>query len=202
MHVLSDANGLPLVVGVSAGNTHDSEALADKAYSSRAIREHLRKRGIRAVIPVPADQRSHRLRRGGRGGRPPAFDREAGARTFGCLLHLYGDADGARFWWQFAAGAGDDAAEYCLFLDHSQCGEFHDAEHWGRQLALHRFTPDELLGDRTAAPVLTEDLPNCVADYIVERHHPDLGVIPFPKTLLIRHARDLTTIQTKPPCAT
>lgn len=26
--------------------------LADKAYSSRAIREHLRKRGIRAVIPT------------------------------------------------------------------------------------------------------------------------------------------------------
>ena len=50
--------------------------LADKAYSSRAIREHLRKRGIRVVIPVNADQRSHRLRRGSRGGRPPAFDRE------------------------------------------------------------------------------------------------------------------------------
>ncbi|WUT39330.1 hypothetical protein OID54_34025 [Streptomyces sp. NBC_00690] len=31
--------------------------LADKAYSTRAIREHLRKRGIRAAIPVPADQR-------------------------------------------------------------------------------------------------------------------------------------------------
>ncbi|AYV25383.1 Transposase DDE domain protein [Streptomyces sp. ADI95-16] len=51
--------------------------LADRAYSSRAIREHLRKRGIRAVIPVPADQRGHRLRRGSQGGRPPAFDREA-----------------------------------------------------------------------------------------------------------------------------
>ncbi|MEV5528215.1 IS5 family transposase [Streptomyces prunicolor] len=50
--------------------------LADKAYSSRAIRDHLRKRGIRTVIPVPADQRGHRLRRGSRGGRPPAFDRE------------------------------------------------------------------------------------------------------------------------------
>lgn len=47
--------------------------LADKAYSSRAIRE----RGIRAVIPIPADQRGHWLRRGSRGGRPPAFDREA-----------------------------------------------------------------------------------------------------------------------------
>ncbi|GGO99111.1 hypothetical protein GCM10012280_64830 [Wenjunlia tyrosinilytica] len=56
--------------------------LADKAYSLRAIREHLPRRGIRAVIPVPADQRGHRLRRGRRGGRPPAFDREAyGQRT-------------------------------------------------------------------------------------------------------------------------
>ncbi|RST15013.1 hypothetical protein E2C00_17620 [Streptomyces sp. WAC05374] len=50
--------------------------LADKAYSSRAIREHLRKRGMRAVIPIPVDQRGHRLRRGSRGGRPLAFDRE------------------------------------------------------------------------------------------------------------------------------
>ncbi|GGK32103.1 hypothetical protein GCM10011583_74850 [Streptomyces camponoticapitis] len=45
--------------------------LADKAYSSRTLREHLRRRGIRAAIPVPADQRGHQ------GGRPPAFDREA-----------------------------------------------------------------------------------------------------------------------------
>ncbi len=27
MHILSDANGLSLLVGVSAGNTHDSEGL-------------------------------------------------------------------------------------------------------------------------------------------------------------------------------
>jgi transposase len=56
--------------------TRPDLVLADKAYSSRAIRAHLRQRGIRAVIPVPADQRAHRLRRGSRGGRPPAFDRE------------------------------------------------------------------------------------------------------------------------------
>jgi transposase len=56
--------------------TRPDLVLADKAYSSRAIREHLHKPGIQAVIPVPADQRGHRLRRGSRGGRPPAFDRE------------------------------------------------------------------------------------------------------------------------------
>ncbi|MDH6229350.1 transposase [Streptomyces sp. MJP52] len=47
------------------------------AYSSRAIRNHLRRRGIRAVIPQPPDQIGHRLRRGRDGGRPPAFDAEA-----------------------------------------------------------------------------------------------------------------------------
>ncbi|MGW1974214.1 transposase [Streptomyces sp. NPDC001889] len=57
--------------------TRSEAVLADKAYSSRTIREHLRRRGIRAVIPVPADQRGHRTRRGSLGGRPPAFDREA-----------------------------------------------------------------------------------------------------------------------------
>lgn len=51
--------------------------LADKAYSSRAIRAHLRRRGIRAVIPQPADQVANRKRRGSHGGRPPAFDRDA-----------------------------------------------------------------------------------------------------------------------------
>ncbi|MFD0122590.1 transposase [Streptomyces virginiae] len=50
---------------------------ADKAYSSRVIRRHLRRRGIRAVIPQPADQAANRKRLGSRGGRPPAFDRQA-----------------------------------------------------------------------------------------------------------------------------
>lgn len=43
---------------------------ADKAYSSRAHRAHLRARGITAVIPEPADQAGHRRRRGSNGGRP------------------------------------------------------------------------------------------------------------------------------------
>lgn len=48
----------------------------DKAYSSRADRACLRKRGIRCTIPEPADQAANRKRRGKAGGRPPAFDRE------------------------------------------------------------------------------------------------------------------------------
>ena len=46
----------------------------DKAYSSRAIRAHLRSRGIKAVIAEPDDQKGHRRRRGSRGGRPVNFD--------------------------------------------------------------------------------------------------------------------------------
>jgi transposase len=48
--------------------------LADKAYSSRANRAWLARHGIRATIPVPADQAAHRQRRGSAGGRPPAFN--------------------------------------------------------------------------------------------------------------------------------
>ncbi|MGC5617702.1 transposase, partial [Georgenia sp. Z1491] len=48
----------------------------DKAYSSRAIRHHLRRRGIGAVIPEPSDQQGHRKRRGRKGGRPVTYDIE------------------------------------------------------------------------------------------------------------------------------
>lgn len=47
---------------------------ADKAYSARGTRSHLRRRGIKAVIPEPADQAGHRKRRGSRGGRPVSYD--------------------------------------------------------------------------------------------------------------------------------
>lgn len=45
--------------------------------SVRRTSASLRRRGIRAVIPQPSDQISHRLRQGRAGGRPPAFDSEA-----------------------------------------------------------------------------------------------------------------------------
>lgn len=54
--------------------TRPDAVRGDKAYSSRAIRMHLRRRGITAVIPEPDDQRRHRAKRGSAGGRPPLFD--------------------------------------------------------------------------------------------------------------------------------
>ena len=48
--------------------------LADKAYSSRANRAYLRRRGIPATVPIKADQQAHRRAKGSAGGRPPVFD--------------------------------------------------------------------------------------------------------------------------------
>ncbi|MGP3638571.1 IS5 family transposase [Streptomyces sp. 24-1644] len=101
IHLACDGRGLPLAVVVTPGNVNNSTVfdtvmdelrvprtgagrprrrpdavIADKAYSSRAIRQVLRRRGIQAVIPERAGQKANRLRRGKTGGRPPAFDRE------------------------------------------------------------------------------------------------------------------------------
>lgn len=59
---------------VGRSRTRPDAVRGDKAYSSRAIRAHLRSRGIKAVIPEPADQQGHRKRRGSRGGRPVGLD--------------------------------------------------------------------------------------------------------------------------------
>lgn len=54
--------------------TRPARVLADKAYTSRANRAYLRRRGIKATIPSKVDQDAARRKRGRRGGRPPAFD--------------------------------------------------------------------------------------------------------------------------------
>ena len=59
---------------VGRPRTRPDAVRADRACSSRAIRSHLRTRGITAVIPEPADQQGHRKRRGSRGGRPVSYD--------------------------------------------------------------------------------------------------------------------------------
>ncbi|WP_333749125.1 hypothetical protein [Streptomyces sp. IBSBF 2394] len=50
-----------------------------------------------------------------------------------CILQLTDTDEGARFWWQYAAGAGLAAASYCLYLHHLALGERHTAEWWHRQ---------------------------------------------------------------------
>jgi transposase len=99
VHLVADTRCRPVSRVLTGGNRHDSVAfefvmkgirigrrgpgrprtrpdrvLADKAYSNRVIRLGLRRRGIKVTIPEPADQIANRVRRGSRGGRPPAFD--------------------------------------------------------------------------------------------------------------------------------
>lgn len=102
IHQLVDGKRRPLVIALTAGQAGDSPVLkmlladlavarggpgrprtrptavlGDKAYSSRANRELLRRRRVKAVIPQRADEIGHRQRRGSAGGRPPAFDAAA-----------------------------------------------------------------------------------------------------------------------------
>ncbi len=63
-------------LGGGRPRTRPDRVLADKAYTSRANRRYLRRRGIAATIPSKADQDANRRKRGSKGGRPPAFDPE------------------------------------------------------------------------------------------------------------------------------
>ncbi|WP_420831550.1 IS5 family transposase [Amycolatopsis lexingtonensis] len=67
---------VPRLTGGGRPRTRPDRVLADKAYTSKANRAHLRKRGIKATIPSKADQDAHRKAKGSKGGRPPAFDPE------------------------------------------------------------------------------------------------------------------------------
>lgn len=122
IHQLVDGDGLPLVTLLTPGQAGDSPMFLpliqqlrvtrstgrprtrpdavrdDKAYSSRAIRAHLRGRGIKAVIPEPDDQKGHRKRRGSRGGRPVKLD-AADYRGRNVIERRY---CGTKQWWGLA----------------------------------------------------------------------------------------------------
>lgn len=101
-HLAADGRARPLAFTVTAGQAGDAQAfetvmsrirvpcggpggplavLADRAYSSRANRSHLRRRGIRAVIPQPSDLKQ---RRG------PATRTDKLAIAYEAALHLAG----------------------------------------------------------------------------------------------------------------
>jgi transposase len=63
--------------GPGRPRTRPARAMGDKAYSSRVNRAYLRKRGIKAVIPIKEDQKANRRKLGSQGGRPPVFDLQA-----------------------------------------------------------------------------------------------------------------------------
>jgi len=102
VHIAANTRCRPLARVVTAGQRHDAIAfdavmanlrierlgrgrprtrpdrvLADKAYSSNKIRTALRARNIKTTIPSKANEITGRRRRGSKGGRPPAFNKQA-----------------------------------------------------------------------------------------------------------------------------
>jgi transposase len=73
---------IPVIEGIRvprAGGpprTRPDRVLADKAYTSHANRGYLRRRGIKATIPIKTGHAANRRRKGSKGGRPPTFDPE------------------------------------------------------------------------------------------------------------------------------
>ncbi|PWJ02053.1 hypothetical protein DKG34_40830 [Streptomyces sp. NWU49] len=63
------------------------------------------------------------------------------ALVLACVLQLSDTDDGARYWWQYAAGAGQPAAAYCLYLHHLALGEDATANWWHRQTDDVQSTP-------------------------------------------------------------
>ncbi|GEB45502.1 hypothetical protein MTE01_14470 [Microbacterium testaceum] len=64
-------------LGRGRPRTRPDAVLADRAYATGVIRNELRHRGIKAVIPDKRDQAAARKRRGSKGGRPTGLDVEA-----------------------------------------------------------------------------------------------------------------------------
>ncbi|MFC7891717.1 IS5 family transposase [Streptomyces sp. NPDC057381] len=143
IHLACDGKGRPLAILVTPGQRHDSvcarpllerirgprtgpgrprcrpdQVIADKAYSSRGFRAYLRTRGIANTIPEKTDQRRHRLRRGGYGGRPPGFDWET-CRRRNMIERCFNRLKGFR---GIATRYEKTASSYEAFVPEAVCG--------------------------------------------------------------------------------
>ena len=99
LHLAVDGRGLPMAIGLTAGQAGDNpqvlalldqvrvtrpaggrprqrpdRVIADRAYSHPSTRAALRARGIAFTSPEKTDQIAHRKAKGSAGGRPRAFD--------------------------------------------------------------------------------------------------------------------------------
>lgn len=102
IHLCVDGHARPLSIVVTAGHCADvtqlepvldaiavprlgpgrpkqrpSRLRVDRAYGARQQRRQIQRRGIQCICPERKDAQRHRLARGARGGRPPAFDAQA-----------------------------------------------------------------------------------------------------------------------------
>ncbi|WP_262705301.1 MULTISPECIES: hypothetical protein [Streptomyces] len=145
-----------------------------------------------------------------------------GSRVLGCVLQLAGHEDHAQFWWQFAAGAGDPAAAYCLYLHHISLGEEGQAHWWlqwwheqagntvppvtdpveddwavtDHEMAAALRILDRLKKGREAPPA-TRAVIDYVAQAVEFTDDPDID-LPLPEPDFADRIEDLTTTITTP----
>ncbi|MFE2879605.1 hypothetical protein ACFXG6_33485 [Streptomyces roseus] len=142
-----------------------------------------------------------------------------GALAFACLLDLAHIEDGAQFWWQFAAGAGNPTGALCLYLLHLRRGEMRDARHWASQIGqleadddgdIAHYTPVTHEQTHPTAPVVgitmryeTRATPDDISvsdeavkdtvDQLGIDRHEELGRILTPTADLAKQVEELAT---------
>ncbi|MGW9453338.1 hypothetical protein [Streptomyces sp. NPDC055632] len=139
-----------------------------------------------------------------------------GAQVFACMLYLAHHPESARFWWRFAAGAGNSGAAYCLYLDHLALGDDREARFWKRQVtalvhpdpeqdrdldpeefltALERFTGYSARNNVSRA-VLTGGL-EADLDRLAD-HHADDGLVCRPGARLNDRIQEIRELAVRP----
>lgn len=127
--------------------------------------------------------------------------------------------DGAQFWWQFAAGAGNPTGALCLYLLHLRRGEMRDARHWAGQIGeleadddgdiahyapvphekTHPTAPAVGITMRYETRAATDDTSVSdaavmdIVDQLDVDRHEEVGRIPTPSADLAKQVEELAT---------
>ncbi|MDO0936482.1 hypothetical protein QQY66_34045 [Streptomyces sp. DG2A-72] len=110
------------------------------------------------------------------------------ALVLACVLQLTDTDEGARFWWQYAAGAGQPAAAYCLYLHHLSLGESDTADWWHRQT-------DDVQPPPTPP---AHDTDSTTAEAPASWHPADHQLVSTSTTTILRVLRHLAKYQARP----
>ncbi|MFI9628827.1 hypothetical protein [Streptomyces sp. NPDC052042] len=96
----------------------------------------------------------------------------------GCILQLAEAEEDARFWWQYAAGAGDAASSYCLYLHHLALGERGEVRWWHHQTELvqESFPATDTIINTPAEPA--GDVPAAVTAALTEVTSTSANLLP------------------------
>ncbi|MFI2207637.1 hypothetical protein ACH47Z_44750 [Streptomyces sp. NPDC020192] len=188
------------------------QALADPAAGQRTVQRtvmlHERAgQDLRALCQgvIHDDEAARRITR---------FDETrdpGGALAFACLLLLADYEEGAQFWLQYAAGGGQATGAVCLYLLHLHRGDWRDARHWAKQIAVLEHEPcqyapiahevvDAIPGPAGVAVyldlpddvgVVSEDAVRDAVDILAVDTLDGFGAIPQPNPALADQLQDL-----------